>query len=317
MRGGRYFASGDDYRWIQKSSDYEHVWSDVYVAIGESAMNEKIITALLGLAAVLVGQAVPPPATAQQAPAAPKPIPMGNLNLENASLNAVIDQLAQRLKLNLIVDPTVKGSITLNTYGDTSTIDPRNLLEMILRINGFGLVQDGELYRVIPLKAITHMPLHPEINQKNIADDDQTILNLVFLKYVGVDELTKVLAEFSGENSQMIPYAPANLLFLLDSRRNMRRTMELIAQFDSDIFANQRVRLYDVKNVKAERRGQRSREHFQVDFPGCEDVAGAVYRGGPHQYADRGRAESGCVRKYRGLAEEAGCTGENHRRYDR
>jgi general secretion pathway protein D len=220
------------------------------VAIGESAMNEKIITALLGLAAVLGGQAVPLPATAQQAPAAPKPIPMGNLNLENASLTAVIDQLAQRLKLNLIVDPTVKGSITLNTYGDTSTIDPRNLLEMILRINGYGLVQDGELYRVIPLKSITHMPLHPEINQKNMADDDQTILNLVFLKYVGVDELTKVLAEFSGENSQMIAYAPANLLFLLDSRRNMRRTMELIAQFDSDVFANQRVRLYEVKNVK-------------------------------------------------------------------
>ena len=60
----------------------------------------------------------------------------------------------------------------------------------------------------------------------------------------------KVLSEFQGENSQMIPYAPANLLFLLDSRRNMRRTMELIAQFDSDAFANQRVRLYDVKNVK-------------------------------------------------------------------
>jgi general secretion pathway protein D len=219
------------------------------VAIGESAMNEKIITALLGLAAVLGGQ-VPPPATAQQAPAAPRPIPMGNLNLENASLTAVIDQLAQRLKLNLIVDPTVKGSITLNTYGDTSTIDPRNLLEMILRINGYGLVQEGELYRVIPLKNISHMPLHPEINQKNIADDDQTILNLVFLKYVSVEELTKVLSEFSGENSQMIPYPPANLLFLLDSRRNMRRTMELIAQFDSDVFANQRVRLYEVKNVK-------------------------------------------------------------------
>ena len=48
----------------------------------------------------------------------------------------------------------------------------------------------------------------------------------------------------------MISYAPANLLFLLDSRRNMRRTMELISEFDSDTFANQRVRLYEVKNVK-------------------------------------------------------------------
>jgi general secretion pathway protein D len=210
-------------------------------------MRLKIIAVVLVFAMFAQGQA---PATAPQAPAAPKPAPMGNMNLENASLTAVIDSLAQRLKLNLIVDPTVKGSITLNTYGDTSNVDPRNLLELILRINGYGLVQDGELYRVVPLKGITHMPLHPEINQKNIPEDDQTILDLIFLKYVNVDELTKVLAEFKGENSEMIAYAPANLLFLLDSRRNMRRTMELIAQFDSDTFANQRVRLYDVKNVK-------------------------------------------------------------------
>jgi general secretion pathway protein D len=212
-------------------------------------MNKRVIAAVLGLAGLVGGQ-VAPRATAPQAPAAQKPLPMGNMNLENASLTAVIDQLAQRLKLNLIVDPSVKGTITLNTYGDTSNIDPRNLLELILRINNFGLVKDGELSRVIPLKNVSHMPLHPEINQKNIPEDEETILNLVFLKYVNVDELVKVLNEFKGENSDMITYAPANLLFLLDSRRNMRRTMELIAQFDSDTFANQRVRLYDVKNVK-------------------------------------------------------------------
>jgi len=175
---------------------------------------------------------------------------MGSTNLDNASLTLVIDQLARLLKLNIIVDPAVKGSITLNTYGDPSGLDARNMLEMILRINGFGLIQDGDLYRVIPLKSITHLPMHPEINQKNIPEDDQTILNLVFLKYVNVDELAKVLKEFIGENSDMIAYPPANLLFLLDSRRNMRRTMELIAEFDSDTFTNQRVRLFEVKNVK-------------------------------------------------------------------
>jgi general secretion pathway protein D len=214
-------------------------------------IGRKIASVILSLAVLASGQTpVPPATTAPQAPAAPRSVPMGNLNLENASLTAVVDQLARQLKLNLIVDPAVKGSITVNTYGDTTNLDPRNLLEMILRINGFGLIQDGELYRVIPLKSISHLPMKPEINAKNIPEDDQTILNMVFLKYVAVEELTKVLGEFSGENSQMFPYAPANLLFLLDSRRNMRRTMELIAQFDSDAFANQRVRLFEVKNVK-------------------------------------------------------------------
>jgi general secretion pathway protein D len=154
----------------------------LYVAAGESVSN-KIIAVVVALAVLASGQApvVPPVTTAPQVPAAAKPVPMGNMNLENASLTAVVDQLAQRLKLNIIVDPSLKGVITLNTYGDTSNIDPRNLLELILRINNFGLIEDGDLYRVIPLKSVSHMPLHPEINQKNIPDDDQTILNLVFL----------------------------------------------------------------------------------------------------------------------------------------
>jgi general secretion pathway protein D len=217
--------------------------------------------AVLALAAFAMAQAppaappqaaaqTPPAATAAQAPAAAKPLPMGSLNLDNVSLTAVIDQLARYLKLNIIVDPAVKGSITLNTYGDPGNLDARNLLEMILRINGFALIQEGPIYRVIPTKSITHLPMHPEKNLKNIPEDDQTILNLVFLKYVAVDELVKVLKEFAGENSDMISYPPANLLFLLDSRRNMRRTMELISEFDSDTFVNQRVRLFEVKNVK-------------------------------------------------------------------
>ena len=76
------------------------------------------------------------------------------------------------------------------------------------------------------------------------------MLNMIFLKYVTVEELTKVLGEFIGENATMYSYAPANLLFILDSRRNMRRTMELISLFDSDTFANQRVRLFEVKNTR-------------------------------------------------------------------
>jgi general secretion pathway protein D len=49
-----------------------------------------------------------------------------------------------------------------------------------------------------------------------------------------------------GEQAKWLPYEPANLLFLMDNARNLRRTMELVALFDSDTLANQRVKLFDV-----------------------------------------------------------------------
>ena len=193
------------------------------------------------------------PAQTQTEPAnTPEParVPIGNLSLQNASLVEVINQLARQLKINYIMDPAVKGSVVLNTYGSTANMDARSLLDLILRINGAAMIQDGEVYRILPLKDAPKMPLRPQVNAQNIPEDDQIMLNLVFLKYVTVDELTKVLGEFVGENATMYSYAPSNLLFILDSRRNMRRTIELIQLFDSDTFANQRVRLFDVKNTR-------------------------------------------------------------------
>lgn len=189
-----------------------------------------------------------PAVTQAPAPAAP----VGGLQLQNASLVQVIDMLARDLKINYILDPRVKGGVILNTYGETRNIDERSLLETILRINNAGMVKVGDIYRIVPLSDINRLPLEPEqmTSPKEIPNDDQTMLNLVFLKYATVDELQKVLQSFIGEGAQMISYPPANLLFLLDSRRNMRRTMELIAMFDSDILANQRVRLFDIKNAR-------------------------------------------------------------------
>jgi general secretion pathway protein D len=192
---------------------------------------------------------VPPAAPQTTTPAQTStPTSFGGLSLSNASLTEVIDLLARQLKINYILDPRVKGGVILNTYGETKDIDTRSLLETILRVNGFGMVKQGDLFRIVPLSDISHLPIPPEVDAKNIPDDDRTMLNLVFLKYVAVDELAKVLDPFIGENARMYAYTPANLLLLLDSRRSMRRTMELISLFDSDSLANSRVRLFDVKN---------------------------------------------------------------------
>lgn len=188
----------------------------------------------------------PPSASPPQGPA----LAAGGLNLQNASLTEVIDILARQLKMNYILDPRVKGGVYLNTYGEVKAISPQSLLELILRINGYGMVKVGEVYRIVPLTDIARLPLKPEVNPSEIPDDDRTSLNLVFLKYASVDELSKLIEPFLGEFAKMYTYTPANLLLILDSNRSMRRTMELIALFDNEAFTAQRVRLLEVKNSR-------------------------------------------------------------------
>jgi general secretion pathway protein D len=170
------------------------------------------------------------------------------LNVQGASLIDIVDMLAKRLKINYILDPRVKGTVIINTYGEIRNVDARALLETILRINGASIVQVGDIYRIVPSSDVSRLPLTPQVDAKNFPDDERMMLNLVFLKYATVADLFKLLQPFLGEGGTMTSYEPANLLLILDNSRNMKRTMELISLFDNDTLANQRVRLFEVQN---------------------------------------------------------------------
>ncbi len=189
------------------------------------------------------------PAAQPQAPAAqPAPV-ISTINLQGASLREFIDMAARQLRINVMIDDKVNGSVSISTYGPQVNLDVRNLLELVLRLNGAGMLQEGDIYRIVPTKELVRQPFTQIGDSKDIPEDDRTMLNLIFLKYVTVDEISKVLEQFTDERTVIKAYAPANLLFLMDSRRNIRRLMELIEMFDSDTFAGERIRIYDIKNT--------------------------------------------------------------------
>jgi general secretion pathway protein D len=193
------------------------------------------------------------PATQPAAPAAePRLADQRGFLLGGVSLSEMIEILAKMMKINYILDPRVKGSVTVYTYGEVKPVDLMPFMQTILRVNGAAMVKVGDLYRIVPLNTVSNLPLSPVVNAdpKTLPDDERMILNLVFLKYATATELDKLIAPFLGEGAGHTPYEPANLLIIQDNSRNMRRTMELISLFDADSFAGKRVRLFDVENSR-------------------------------------------------------------------
>jgi general secretion pathway protein D len=207
--------------------------------------------------------AAPPPAAAPQPPpqqpAVPQPAPpapaptgatVGPFNLNNVSLLEVINELTRELHINYVLDASIKGagSVTVNTFGAIRDVDLRPLLETILRMNNLAMVQVGNLFRIVPVANVARQPISPihESDASKLPEDERMMLNLIFLRYATSSEMVKVLTPFTGDGGQISNYDPANLLIVLDNSRNMRRTLELIAMFDSDTFAGQRVRSFEV-----------------------------------------------------------------------
>jgi general secretion pathway protein D len=201
--------------------------------------------------------AQPVPAAQPQTPAGGQPIQArlsatDPFSMDDVSLVEMIDVLAKRLKINYIRDKRVGGSVTIHTYGAVPDMDLMPLLQTILRVNGAAIVQVGNLYHIVPINSVSNLPTEPITNAdpKTLPDDERMILNLIFLKYTMADEMEKLLEPFFGEGARHSVYAAANLLILEDNSRSMRRTMELVAMFDSDTFAGQRVKLFEVVNSR-------------------------------------------------------------------
>ena len=208
-------------------------------------MKRLVIAFLLALGSVVAQ-------TPQTAPAAAS-APVGGLNLTNASLLDVINILARELKINYVLDASVKGgSVTINTFGVVNAMDLRPLLETILRMNNLAMVQAGNIYRIVPAANVSRQPISPvaESDPTKIPEDERMVLNLVFLRYVTSGEMLKILQPFAGDGAQITSYDPGNLLIMLDNSRNMKRTLELVGMFDSDTFAGQRVKSFEVKNSR-------------------------------------------------------------------
>jgi general secretion pathway protein D len=231
------------------------------------------IVCIAGLAISSLGQQQPPaqqpaappaaqpptaPPAAQQptvtVAAQPAPVPATSqlLSFDNVPLRELINLFGRLMKLNFILDPRVDGRVTVHTYGEVRAFDYMPLLQTILRVNGATIVQVGDLYRIVPVNAISSLPLSPVVNPDatKLPEDERMILALIFLKYATAADMERLLTPFYGEGATHSFYEPANMLIIQDNSRSLRRTMELIAMFDSDTFAQQRVKLFEVNNSR-------------------------------------------------------------------
>ena len=195
-------------------------------------------------------QTTPP---AQAPPAAP-PVATGGagvgFRLENADLLQFISLVAGELKLNYIVDPAVRGAVTISTSGDLKHEDLLPILETVLKMNNATAIKTGNFYRIVPLAAAPKNPLGVSANTNGagLPEDDRMLMQIIPLKFVFAADMAKMLAPFLSEGGTVAVHEAGNTLILVDDSLNVKRLMEILQQFDNSSFAEQRVRLIPVRN---------------------------------------------------------------------
>lgn len=195
-----------------------------------------------------VPQQPPAPATGPVPQPAPPQASGIAFRLENADLLQFINLIASQLKLNYIVDPAVKGSVNITTMGNLRSEDLLPILETVLKINGATAIPTGNFYRIVPLAQAPKTPLEISSDVKTLPKDDRMVMQIIPLRFVFAGDMAKMLTPFLSDAGTIAVEDAGNVMILVDDSLNVKRLMDILAQFDSPAFAQQRVHLIPVRN---------------------------------------------------------------------
>jgi general secretion pathway protein D len=196
---------------------------------------------VLGVAATLAlppapllaqGAATPPPAAARTKASSGAEEPV-TLNFVNADIDATVRAIGQYTGRQFVIDPRVKGTLTLVTERPVTKQQAYEQLLSALRLQGFTLVEaPGGIARVLPeadAKLQGGRVLTPQDAQ---ARGDQIVTQVFELQHESATSLVPVLRPLIAPNNTISAYAANNSLIITDYAENLRRIRDIIAAID-------------------------------------------------------------------------------------
>lgn len=193
----------------------------------QGARRQRVIASLL--AAVL---ALPPAAAPLHAqtinPRSRAPV---TVNFVNADIEAVSRAFAAMIERNIVVDPRVKGTITVYSEQPQSVRDAYSSYVSALRGLGFAVVETGGLLKVVPEADAKLQAGTVSVGEPPLRGD--TVITQIFpLRYENPNNLVAVLRPLISANNTINAAPGSNSLVITDYADNLRRLAQIVAALD-------------------------------------------------------------------------------------
>jgi len=179
-----------------------------------------------------------------------------SLNFDDADVYQVIQTIfGDVLRVNYIVDPRVKGRVTFRSVAPIPNDQVLPIMETILRINGIGVVEDGGLYRVVPISEVAREPASVGFGRdpEKIASTGKSLVQVVPVLFLQSSEVIKLITPFLSANAVVIDVPKTNQIIIVDTDASVKRILQFMSTFDNEQQKKKQaqVYVYAVQNGKA------------------------------------------------------------------
>jgi type II secretion system protein D len=159
------------------------------------------------------------------------------------------------LKANYLIDPQVKGRVNFRTVTPIPKEEVLSVVEIIFRLNGIGFVEEGGLYRIIPLADVSKELVYSQIGKtpEKVAIE-MFIFKNMDLKESMADIENALGLHLKGGTVRLVPVERMNALIVIaSSREQLEYIRQWVVVFDGMYgIARPKIYVYALQNSKAE-----------------------------------------------------------------
>ncbi|QGZ40691.1 general secretion pathway protein D [Pseudoduganella flava] len=170
--------------------------------------------------------------------AAPAPQDEAALNFVGADIEAVIKAVGHYTNITFLIDPRVKGTITLVSEKAITKSQAFALLTSALRLQGYAIVSGDGYAKVVP-EAEAKLQATPTVVKGQATPKGDQVATQVFqLNHESAANLVTVLRPLISTNNTINANPGNNTLVITDYADNLKRLAKIIAAMDTPATAD-------------------------------------------------------------------------------
>jgi general secretion pathway protein D len=154
------------------------------------------------------------------------------LNLKDADINALIGTVAEVSGKNFIVDPRVKGKVTVISSRPMDADEVYQVFLSILKVHGFAAVPSGSVIKILPDVSAKQDSI-PNATDSTPGRGDEMVTRVVQVDHVAAAQLVPILRPLVPQQGHLAAYPATNVLIISDRAENVSRLVSIIRRIDT------------------------------------------------------------------------------------
>ncbi|PSF04632.1 type II secretion system protein GspD [Marinobacter fuscus] len=153
------------------------------------------------------------------------------LNLKDADIRAFVTQVADITGYSFVVDPRVKGKVTVLSSAPMNKHEIYDLFLAVLNVHGFTAIPGEEVIKIV--QQVDAKQSAESLDRFPTTPSEQLITRVIQINNANALELVPILRPLVAKYGHLAGVAAANALIVSDHASNVARIEQIVRELDS------------------------------------------------------------------------------------